>query len=461
MTSSMFSRVTGLLFALFAIILPASAQEAEPPREREGEIGQFRERSGVDIVSFEPHMFTDETGQVRVDILYRIRYDFFVFTRDAASTTPWYRAYGDVLIELTDSTETGVSRKVHSIGMKAADNENRQLRGQYYQGAASFIVHPGQFTARYRVEDKESKREFISKKEILRVLPFPKKSVVQSTLLFVEPVDNPSFAHSYTALNFNNAANFSKNTGAFVTVSNTNVTPSVRYSLTQIFAEDKEKVVVQKDTTVATTLFPNSILAVDPASSKTVEYFLDSTSATASIYFPLATERLKQGRYIAQIRISAPETSTVSQEFSIRWNDMPLSLFDLDFAITAMKYIATDDEFEELQSGNRAKRIKTFETFWQKRAPSSATAYNQVMAEYYRRVDYAFINFRTLKEENGVLTDRGRIYILNGKPSNIERVFAPGGPPKEIWTYASPKKRYIFEDPSRQGNYKLISTETK
>jgi GWxTD domain-containing protein len=461
MTSNMFSRVTGLLFALFALILPSGAQEIEQSRERGGETGQFRERSGVDIVSFEPHMFIAESGQVRVDILYRIRYDFFVFTRDATSSTPWYRALGDVLIELTDSTETGVSRKVHSIGMKAANNEIQKLRGEYYQGAASFIVHPGRFTALYRVEDKESKREFVNKKEILQVLPFPNKSVVQSTVLFVEPVDNPWLAHNFTALNFNNAANFSKNTGAFITVSNTDVTPTVRYSLTQILPEGKERVVVQKDTNVAATLFPNSILALDPTSSTTVEYFLDTTRATASIYFPLATARLKQGRYIAQIHISAPETSTVSQEFSIRWNDMPLSLFDLDFAITAMRYIATDDEFDELQSGNRAKRIKTFETFWGKRAPSSATAYNQVMAEYYRRVDYAFINFRTLKEDNGVLTDRGRIYILNGKPSDIERVFAPGGPPTEIWTYASPKKRYIFEDPSRQGNYKLISTETK
>jgi len=451
----------GLLFAFFALTLQPNAQEVEQPRERGGEIGQFRERSGVDVVSFQSHMFADKSGQVRVDILYRIRYDFFVFTRDAASSTPWYRANGDILIELTDSTETGISRKVQSIGMKATNNEIQQLRGEYYQGAASFIVRPGRFTTLYRVEDKESKREFVNKKEILRVLPFPNKSVVQSTALFVEPLDNPRLAHSFTALNFNNAANFSNNTGAVITVSNSDVTPTVSYSLSQILQEGKERAVVQKDTTVAATLFPNSILALDPTSSKTVEYFLDTTRATASIYFPLATARLKQGRYIAQIHISAPETSTVNKEFSIRWNDMPLSLFDLDFAITAMRYITTEDEFDELQSGNRAKRIKTFEAFWEKRAPSSATAYNQVMAEYYRRVDYAFINFRTLKEDNGVLTDRGRIYILNGKPSDIERLFAPGGPPTEIWTYVSPKKRYIFEDPSRQGNYKLISTETK
>jgi len=83
------------------------------------------------------------------------------------------------------------------------------------------------------------------------------------------------------------------------------------------------------------------------------------------------------------------------------------------------------------------------------------------MTVYFQRVDYAFVTFRTLKEENGVLTDRGRIYILCGKPTKIERSLAPGGPPKEIWTYASLNKEFIFEDSSRQGNYKLIASGTK
>jgi len=84
-----------------------------------------------------------------------------------------------------------------------------------------------------------------------------------------------------------------------------------------------------------------------------------------------------------------------------------------------------------------------------------------MMAEYFRRVDYAFTSFRTLKEENGVLTDRGKIYILFGKPTAIERSLAPGGPPRELWKYSSLNKEFMFEDPSRQGNYKLIASENR
>lgn len=420
-----------------------------------------RERSGMDIVSFEPHMFAVDSSMVRVDILYRIRYDFFVFTQDVSTTGQSYRAYGDILMELIDSTETSVSRKVQSIALTAPNNEIPQLRREYYQGAASFIVHPGRFTAVYRVEDKESKREFADKKQILRVLPFPKNAVVKSTVLFVEPADTLPTDHSFTALNFNNTANFAKNTGAIITMSDADITPTVRYSLTEFLPEGRERSVVQKETTVVATLFRHSLISLDPVTSKNIHYRLDSNAATASVYFSLATAHLKQGRYNAQIHVTAHDTSTVNKEFSIRWTDMPLSLFDLDFAVAAMKHITTDDEYDDLRSGSKASRVKKFEDFWAKRDPSPTTAYNEVMTEYFRRVDYAFINFRSLREENGALTDRGRIYILDGKPSHIERVLSPGGPPKEIWTYASLNKQYFFEDPSRQGNYKLISSENK
>ena len=466
MTSSMrkggieiFFAVCGLAFIL-AGFSPMLAQDEERMRERPDE-GRFKERAAMDVVSFEPHMFAADSGLVRVDVLYRVRFDFFVFTRDFSADVPSYRAHGELLIELIDSTDTSVSRKVQAIGLTAPDNEVTQLRQQYYQGAASFVVHPGRFTAVYRVEDNESKREFEDRKEILHVLPFKQNAIVRSTILFVEPLTQPESARSFTALNNNNAAQFSKNTGTFIALKDEDTPLTLRYSLTQVMTGDKERSIVQQETTATPTVFRHSQLRLNPANTGNVEYILDSTAAASVVYFPLATSRLKQGRYVARIHISCGDTATVSKEFSIRWNDMPLSLNDLDFAVTAMRYITTDDEYDDLRSGNRESRIRKFEDFWAKRNKVPGAAYNEMMTVYFRRVDYAFANFRTLKEENGALTDRGKIYILYGKPSNVERSLAPGGPPKETWTYASLNKEFIFEDPSRQGNYKLIASETK
>jgi len=450
-----------LLLCLFAGYSQVMAQDEDRPRERSGDDGRFKDQAATEIVSFEPHMFAADSGLVRVDILYRVRFDFFVFTRDFSTDTSSYRAHGELLIELIDSTDTSISRKVQAISLKAPDNESTHLRFRYYQGAASFLVRPGRFTTVYHLEDKESRREFGDRRQVIRVLPFRPDAIIRSTLLFVQPSTQPSAQRSFTALNDNNAAEFSKNTGTFITLKDRDTAVSVRYSVTQFLPEGKERAVAQEETTAAVTVFRHSLLRLDPANTENIEYRLDSNAAMATVYFPVLTSRLKQGRYIMHIHITAGDTASLSREFSIHWNDMPLSLYDLDFAVSAMRYITTDSEYDDLRSGNKEARIKKFEEFWGKRNTAPGSAYNEMMTVYFQRVDYAFVTFRTLKEENGVLTDRGRIYILCGKPTKIERSLAPGGPPKEIWTYASLNKEFIFEDSSRQGNYKLIASGTK
>ena len=110
-----------VLLCLPAMFSPLRAQDEERSRERSGDESRFREQSSMDVVSFEPHMFAADSGLVRVDILYRVRYDFFVFTRDFSTDVPSYRAHGELLIELIDSTDTSVSRKVQAISLTTAE----------------------------------------------------------------------------------------------------------------------------------------------------------------------------------------------------------------------------------------------------------------------------------------------------------------------------------------------------
>jgi GWxTD domain-containing protein len=138
---------------------------------------------------------------------------------------------------------------------------------------------------------------------------------------------------------------------------------------------------------------------------------------------------------------------------------MPLSLTDLDIATLPLQYITTEDEYSALREGGRSSRIEKFDEFWSKKDPTPETAYNEMMAEFYKRVDIATAAYRTLKEQNGALTDRGKIFILYGKPTTTDRMLKPGDVPREIWKYSFLKKMFVFEDPSRQGNYKL--TESK
>ena len=56
----------------------------------------------------------------------------------------------------------------------------------------------------------------------------------------------------------------------------------------------------------------------------------------------------------------------------------------------------------------------------------------------------------------GVILARVGFDLFN-PPASTERLLAPDGAPKEIWNYPAQNKVFTFEDPAKQGNYKLIN----
>jgi GWxTD domain-containing protein len=234
----------------------------------------------------------------------------------------------------------------------------------------------------------------------------------------------------------------------------------LHYSLSRFENSDEEKSLVQADTAVAFAVFPGSRISISAGDSAGVNAVLKKGPFT-TVYIPFPASRWKQGRYALRAVLRTTDTASIMTEFTVRWLNMPSSLTDLDFAIAAMKYYLSEEEYDWLRSGGKAARIQKFEEFWKKKDPTPETAYNEFMAEYFRRVDIAFVQFRTIKEENGVATDRGRIYILYGPPTSIKRTLEPGKAPMEIWKYSSSGKTFVFEDQSRQGDYTLISLSNK
>jgi TonB family protein len=112
------------------------------------------------------------------------------------------------------------------------------------------------------------------------------------------------------------------------------------------------------------------------------------------------------------------------------------------------------------------------EQFWARRSPDPRSSINYFKEEYYRRIAYANEHFAS--GISGWKTDRGRIYIMYGKPDDIEshptggaynRTFNEGGGttttyPVEKWRY-----RHIdgvgddieieFVDKSMKGEYRM------
>lgn len=136
-------------------------------------------------------------------------------------------------------------------------------------------------------------------------------------------------------------------------------------------------------------------------------------------------------------------------------------------------YVITDEErkaFKKLATDDERERF--IEEFWRRRDPDPDTDENEFKEEYYERIAYANEHFSS--GIPGWKTDRGRIWIMYGKPDerethpmggSYERQSYEGGGntttyPFELWFY-----RYLagvgsgveieFVDPTGSGEYRI------
>jgi GWxTD domain-containing protein len=114
-------------------------------------------------------------------------------------------------------------------------------------------------------------------------------------------------------------------------------------------------------------------------------------------------------------------------------------------------YIITDEEraaFKQLS--NDEERDNFIEAFWQRRDPTPDTEENEFKEEHYQRIAYANEHFAA--GVPGWKTDRGRTYIVFGKPDEIEshpsggtyeRPMEEGGGTTSTFPFEQWRYRYI------------------
>lgn len=138
------------------------------------------------------------------------------------------------------------------------------------------------------------------------------------------------------------------------------------------------------------------------------------------------------------------------------WPDKPLSLMQPEQAIEFLSFIEPDSVITSLLDADESEYQKILNDYWKKFDPTPETSFNEIMFEYYNRVDYALREFKGLGKMNGAKSDRGMIYIKFGKPEKIERISNPQGLIVETWTYLNPDRKFSFIDKKGTGNFTLI-----
>jgi GWxTD domain-containing protein len=167
-------------------------------------------------------------------------------------------------------------------------------------------------------------------------------------------------------------------------------------------------------------------------------------------------EHFDQSRY--EIELTAEKNGkkiTMRKLFSFFWTSAPDSPKDLDIALEQMRYIIDADSIGWALKQNHEEKLGYFERFWERMDPNPDTEKNELLNEYYGRVNFTIQNFSTMNID-GWRTDRGRIFIKFGQPEDIERYpFEMHRYPFEIWRYYSLRKIFLFEDRTGFGEYYL------
>lgn len=137
---------------------------------------------------------------------------------------------------------------------------------------------------------------------------------------------------------------------------------------------------------------------------------------------------------------------------------MFMSETEADEKINQALYIATPEEkhIAKTLTDAESKRMFLFKFWFSRESP----VMEGLKDEYYTRVDYTNEQY-AFANRKGWQSDRGRVYIVYGQPSDVDRQpNNPDGRPYEIWTYHELEGgvKFLFVDETGFGDYKLVSS---
>jgi len=134
---------------------------------------------------------------------------------------------------------------------------------------------------------------------------------------------------------------------------------------------------------------------------------------------------------------------------------------ELDDLFNKSKYIASEAEKDKYESLTTVDAKREFMyTFWKARDENPSDDKNQYFQDYLKRIAEANDRFTAAKKA-GWKTDRGRVYLIYGPPSEIERY--PNQietKPYEIWRYESLEGGvvFVFGDVTGYNDYQLLNS---
>ena len=398
----------------------------------------------------------------RVVVLVRLSYNLINFRKVSVpgSTDDLFISTPSVYVEAQASDGVIVDYGRWTDTVREREYRLTNSRWYFSPGVIELRLRPGTYTISYTIDDGSSGDPFSRTTQEFRVPDFSGGQPEIGTPIFLREMNG----ETAVAAGIDGNAHFGQPLRAWVPLASGSPPSNLRYEVLAVEGGDEdggEPLAFRTIEAGTADLQGSAVPGQMIARGNTIGFAIERDSVPRGVYgayLEYAAGRLEEGEYALLLEYQAGgETVVDTALFSLRWIEKPFTLVNSTYAINALYPIATDEEIDELLSVEKERRADALVTFWKTQDPTPETVYNERMAEFYRRADYAYFNFASLSEGDGVFTDRGKIYMLYGPPTKTERELKPDANPEEIWTYNNIVNReFIFRDRTETGAYQLV-----
>lgn len=391
----------------------------------------------LDVISFRGE--TDSSS--RVDVFAVVPYQSLNFMKSGEN----YSAQYDLIIKVLDSSKTiKEEKKVHRI-IKAKDYNSAQgSNGEFDYSQTLLSLTKGNYEIKVIMIDNYTNGT-LEKSRSLTILNFAEYPYAISGIMLLSSIEEQNGKFKITPYISDNVGDLKDGFFTFFESYNKSGIDSVDF-IYQI--SDMEGKVL--------------------SNSKKIRKYVGRNKTQLYLKIPY-NNSINFGNYNLRIIALKPSNDTVvrtedyiaAAERSIGFfrTMLGFNITDLNKAVKQLRYIAMPSEIEYIESAQtqNEKQVRFLE-FWDNQDPSPKTDRNEAFEEYYTRVDNANKEFRSYNE--GWLTDMGWVYIVYGKPFQVERS-APGsiGRKYERWTYLN-NKQFVFVDNTGFGDFRLATPAT-
>jgi GWxTD domain-containing protein len=410
---------------------------SQPDRNSNRGVGFIRFQKLFPTVQILPKSGTE----LSVSYLYRIPYDFLVFERDANS----FKASARMLVEIYKDDDL-VRRDIQDKKISVDDFILTQSRSLAVEGIIKFDLEADHYIIKGEFSDLQSEQHIRLAPVHIDGFEYKEKGIYNPVVIKLEQ-SNCNGKNLPLIVNLGGSIPFnSQDYQLIIPVSDTTA-ETISIELVNNDGNQIINTISEAYVTGISMMECNGKLFIDTNNDyKTTKNFILRDFS----------QNLNEGLLLTNVTVGN-DGESLEFPISVKWVNKPLSLRNDEFAIEMLQYIEEESVVTDLLDVDSDEYQKALHNYWKKYDPTPETEYNELMEEFYSRIDYAAMEFRGITKNNGLSTDRGKVYIRYGQPDSIERSSNDLGYVVETWIYSSPNQKFVFVDQQGTGNFILIN----